>query len=93
MVYALLQFMTPFVCTATTENAFAAILQLTTFHKLSWLLTFVLCTIAIDKFSMHYCNWQLFYALLQLITVVCHIANVEYSMLQKRRPDHQWQWS
>ena len=80
MFYALLQFKTPLVCTVTTENAFAAILQLTTFHTLSWLLAFVY-TIAIDKFSMRYCNWQLFYAPMQLTTVVCYMATVEYSML------------
>ena len=48
----------------TTENAFAAILQLTTFHTLSCLLTFVL----------HYCNWQLF-----LCTIVIDNCSMLYS--------------
>ena len=47
-----------------------------TYHVLSQLLTFV-CTIVIDKFYIHFCNWQLFYALFQLKTV-------EYSMLQEK---------
>ena len=35
--------------------------------------TFV-CTIAIDNFCLHYYNWQLLFALLQLITFVCTTA-------------------
>ena len=50
---------------------------------------FPVCTIAFDKSSMHYCNRQLFYAPLQLTAVVCCIATVEYSILQKQHPDHQ----
>ena len=79
-MYALLQFKTTLVYTATTENGLGAILQYTTFHALLWVLTFE-CTIAIDKFSMCYCNWQLFYAPMQLAIVVCYKEIVEYFML------------
>ena len=43
--------------------------------------TFV-CTISIYNFCLHFCNWQLFYALLQLLTFKCTftIANILWNM-------------
>ena len=46
------------------------LLQLLTFKCTTVIYNF-LCTIAIDYFCMHYCNWQLLYDLLQMTTIAC----------------------
>ena len=43
--------------------------------------TFI-CTMVIDNLFMHYCNWLLLYALLQLTTFVWTVATKDYCMLQ-----------
>ena len=46
------------------------LLQLLTFKCTTVIYNF-LCTIAIDYFCMHYCNWQLLFGLVQLRTIAC----------------------
>ena len=43
---------------------------------------YIVWAIAFDNFCLHFCNWQLFYALLQLLTFKCTftIANILWNM-------------
>ena len=60
------------------------LLQLLTFNCTMPIDNF-LCTIAIDYFFMHYCNWQLLYGLLQLRTLHAAEQHQQYPLLREIR--------
>ena len=57
---------TTFVWTIATITINITLLQLLTF-KCTMVIDNFLCTIAIDYFCMHYCNWQLLFGLLLVL--------------------------